>query len=261
MKKLILILLLFPFMMFGAQPENKKFCDTLTIELNKVGQHYITAPNIKIEKCNIDHNQRQVSLVLSDAAGNLPIREEIVDTLRQTIKNLLPIANQKYKIDINTRGVSIEYLIPNYYKSDNIDDERVVKTNANKVVTWVNNLSRPYRISRGLSNRYIALWQSHGRYFNQSSERWEWQRCRLFETVEDLYTQSYVLPFLVPMLENAGAYVVMPRERALQTEEYIIDNDTSLYTKGYYKERNGDKKWSSARNGFAHIQSFYIDGQ
>ena len=79
--------------------------------------------------------------------------------------------------------------------------------------------------SEGLDGRHIAVWQSHGLYYEQSRGRWEWQRPCLFQTVEDLYTQSYVLPFLVPMLENAGAYVMLPRERDIQKHEIIIDND------------------------------------
>ena len=42
---------------------------------------------------------------------------------------------------------------------------------------------------------------------------------------EDLYTQSYVLPYLVPMLENAGACVLLPRETRLQRHEVLADND------------------------------------
>lgn len=78
---------------------------------------------------------------------------------------------------------------------------------------------------RGLQNRNIALWQSHGWYFEPKLNRWEWQRARIFQTVEDLYTQSYVMPFLMPMLRNAGAYVMSPRERDVNTTEIIIDND------------------------------------
>jgi hypothetical protein len=70
--------------------------------------------------------------------------------------------------------------------------------------------------NKGLSGRYIALWQSHGRYYEAKTERWEWQRAPLFRTVEDMYTQSYVLPFLMPMLENAGAYVMTPRKGTLK---------------------------------------------
>lgn len=78
----------------------------------------------------------------------------------------------------------------------------------------------------GLEGRHIALWQSHGYYYEQSLDRWEWQRARLLQTVEDLYTQSYVIPYLVPMLENAGAYVFLPRERDMNDLETVIDNDT-----------------------------------
>ena len=93
-------------------------------------------------------------------------------------------------------------------------------------------------------NRHIALWQSHGWYYEPKLDRWEWQRARIFQTVEDLYTQSYVLPFLVPMLENAGANVLLPRERDCQTAEVIVDNDGCLTGRSVYTENSGDKLWS-----------------
>jgi hypothetical protein len=42
-----------------------------------------------------------------------------------------------------------------------------------------------------------------------------------------MFTQSFVLPFLVPMLENAGAYVMLPRERDTQVNEVVVDNDST----------------------------------
>lgn len=97
-----------------------------------------------------------------------------------------------------------------------------------------------------LSGRNIALWQSHGRYYDAADDRWKWQRCRLFGTVEDLYTRSYVVPYLVPMLENAGAYVMLPRERDSNPEEVIVDNGDG------YEEHNGKQKWHTAGTpGFA----------
>lgn len=114
---------------------------------------------------------------------------------------------------------------------------------------------------KGLSGRHIALWQSHGRYFEQALGRWEWQRPCLFQTVEDLFTQSFVLPYLVPMLENSGAYVILPRERDIQTKEIIIDNDPHFTpatdnsrTFGTYSE-NGS--WSDAGSGFADTAEVY----
>lgn len=61
-----------------------------------------------------------------------------------------------------------------------------------------------------LSGKRIALWASHGRYYNRKEERWCWQRARMFGTVEDLLTTEYT-ERLRKLLEAAGAEVVMPR--------------------------------------------------
>ncbi len=105
----------------------------------------------------------------------------------------------------------------------------------------------------GLDGKNIALWASHGRYYDSNEDRWQWQRGRLLGTVEDLYSVSYVYPYLVPMLENAGAYVMMPRERDKSTIEVIVDADGGLAQNGY-SEKNGSKPWSTVENkaGFAY---------
>jgi hypothetical protein len=79
------------------------------------------------------------------------------------------------------------------------------------------NLDRPVQPVAGLAGRHIALWPSHGWYYEHSLGRWEWQRARVFQTVEDLLPMSFVVPYLAPMLEQAGARVFMPRERDVQT--------------------------------------------
>lgn len=51
----------------------------------------------------------------------------------------------------------------------------------------------------------------------------------LFCTTEDQFTQSFILPYLIPMLENAGANVFTPRESGIQQkQEVIVDNDGNL---------------------------------
>ena len=123
------------------------------------------------------------------------------------------------------------------------------------------NLSAPFSISNGLDNRHIAIWQSHGWYYDKNKERWEWQRARLFQTVEDLLTQSFVLPYLVPMLENAGACVIIPRERDTQKYEIIVDNDRSS-ARSNYSETKGKEKWTTAKtSGFAHLKTTYLDSE
>ncbi len=88
----------------------------------------------------------------------------------------------------------------------------------------VRNIDLPYQCPEGLDGRHIALWGSHGWYYNNQLDRWLWQRARLWTTVEDLFTSSYTMPYLVPMLENAGAVVLQPRERDTQKQMVIIDS-------------------------------------
>ena len=115
---------------------------------------------------------------------------------------------------------------------------------------------------KGLSGRHIALWQSHGRYWEETTGRWEWQRAAMHRTVEDIYTQSYVLPFLMPMLENAGAVVLTPRERDTQSWEVVCDHDkpfsrsrgTAVRRAGTYEEEGN---WTDAGEGFADLKETY----
>ena len=130
-----------------------------------------------------------------------------------------------------------------------------------KITPLVRNLDSPVW-ERGLSGRHISLWQSHGRYYDEGTERWEWQRAPLHGTTEDLFTQSFVLPFLIPMLENAGAVVLTPRERDTQPLEIVCDNDPAfegerplpLRQAGGYQEKGS---WSNAGIGFADKYEVY----
>lgn len=125
---------------------------------------------------------------------------------------------------------------------------------------WVFNVSRPNLITRGLLDRHISLWASHGRYYDNNRDRWVWQRPNLFCTTEDLFTQTIVIPFLIPMLQNAGATVFSPRERDWQTHEVIVDNDDSIHLP-YYKEINDGKDWKTCDSvGFAYHGEILHDG-
>ncbi len=126
---------------------------------------------------------------------------------------------------------------------------------------WVENVSLPNKISHGLQNRHISLWASHGRYYDKSKSSWQWQRPKLFCTTEDLYTQTIVVPYLMPMLENAGAVVFSPRERDWQRFEVIVDNDTPNPGTSYI-EVNGNADWrTTQKDGFAIHGGYYHDGE
>lgn len=123
---------------------------------------------------------------------------------------------------------------------------------------FVTEVSPSRRYSKALDGNLIAMWHSHGLYYEPKINCWEWQRPRLFQTIEDLYPMSYVLPYVMPMLENAGAYVFNPRERDVHTVEMIVDNDGYL-AQHSYTEKSGKKAWTDAGVGFAHKQATYKD--
>jgi hypothetical protein len=121
----------------------------------------------------------------------------------------------------------------------------------------VKDISHPVKYTHGLQNRHLVLWASHGRYYDQSRGYWRWQRPKLFGTTEDLFTQTIVIPYLIPMLEQSGAVVFSPRERDWQKEEVIVDNDGS---KRNYIEVTSHSKWMSTnQRGFAWHAGAYHD--
>ena len=126
---------------------------------------------------------------------------------------------------------------------------------------WVKNISRPHIAEKGLEGHHLSVWASHGRYFDNNEGKWRWQRPSLFCTNEDLFTQTIVVPYLIPMLENAGAVVFTPRERDWQKNEVIVDNDdhTSMVA---YREKNLKESWTEApERGFAQHAGAYRDNE
>ena len=126
---------------------------------------------------------------------------------------------------------------------------------------WVENVSEPWKPTKGLHNRHLSLWASHGRYYDVKRGGWKWQRPSMFCTTEDLFTQSIVVPYLIPMLENSGACVFTPRERDWQRNEVIVDNDD--HTPGVnYIEVNTKEHWQDAGlQGFSRREGMLLDGE
>ena len=224
--------------------------------LDAAARKEISVGRISIDSVAVEGNTLQLFANMNCAY--IPFREDNVAEIYQGVSALLPAEFAKYKLQIRTNKHSIEELVPQALRSKTDKKAKTFSPTVSKPL--VTDVSAPYTPTNGLQNRHIALWQSHGRYYEPKLDRWEWQRARIFQTVEDLYTQSYVLPFLVPMLENAGANVLLPRERDCQTAEVVVDNDGCLTGRSIYTEKPGDKLWSQGEGkGFAHLRPRYTD--
>ena len=243
-----------------AQDIENNIKERLTDYFNK----YTATAKISTPKLNsfdIDYDRKTIAVYASESFAYQPFRSETVETIYNQVKDLLPGPVHYYQLTIYANGKPIENLVPNLYRNKKKDKERMSLDIDYKGVPWVKNISRPNEVSRGLQDRHIAVWQSHGNYFKNDKNEWGWQRPRLFCTTEDLFTQSFVLPYVIPMLENAGAVVYTPRERDTQKNEIIVDNDTpnaSLYLEVGSKKAKWDR--ASVR-GFAQKKTIYQDGE
>ncbi|MDP2301097.1 MAG: fibronectin type III domain-containing protein [Ignavibacteria bacterium] len=155
-----------------------------------------------------------------------PIREETISYLTSILDSSLKTIKEKYIYNFIVENKPLQFYIPNFYRTDKSTlDSLRLPINASKRIPVIKYVDKKNNPIKGLLNRNIVLWNSHGWYYSQSAKRWEWQRPRLFQTVEDLLTTSFIIPYLLPMLEDAGATVFLPRERDIQTNEIILDDD------------------------------------
>lgn len=263
MKRIILssLLLLLVLSRLAAQEDNRTVLNRLENFFNQY-----TTENARIGSCRLDSirllpRQRVLRIYAGGAFGYQPFREETVSGIYRYIKQILPGPVNYYDVTVYADGRPIEELIPNLYAKKK-DKTRLSHARFTDTAPWVSNVSRPYDINRGLQGKHIALWQSHGKYYQTDRNTWAWQRPRLFCTTEDQFTQSFILPYVIPMLERAGANVFTPRERDTQRHEVIVDNDTHADGSLYLEVNSRKSKWTPGTGlGFAQHKAVYQDGE
>jgi len=201
---------------------------------------------LKVQSAVVDNDTLRVDL--SENFGDVPFTRSDIQQLRRDINTTLAGEYATMPVALTIAGNDIE----NYFTDYDASYSRSHKSFISEV-----DASRHYK--RGLDGNIVALWPSHGWYFEPELNRWEWQRARLFQTVEDMYTHSYVIPFIIPMLENAGAYVWDARERDTHDCGAVVDNDGGEAQNGYH-ETNGKHKWETGKDaGFAYKRATYKD--
>lgn len=205
----------------------------------------------------MDDENETLTVKVNDAFAEQSFTPQVVEDIYAKIKEVLPSPYDDYFLRVETHNYEIQELIPNRLRKHK-DKTRMWGTDY-QGEPWVKNMDVPHDITEGLQNRHLSLWASHGRYYDVKNGVWKWQRPKLFGTTEDLFTQTIVVPYLIPMLENAGAVVFTPRERAWQKEEVIVDNDGS---KRNYIEATSHGKWKDApMAGFAYHDTAYVDNE
>lgn len=183
------------------------------------GPNWYSSDSIFVDNINIDSNN--INIKFCKEAQSVLIDDTKIKVMTDSV--LMWTNNKQLKVNFFANAKNLKTLIPQKWI--------VSKNDTSAVVNRFCQMPEKFN----LANFNIALWNSHGRYYEKSLNRWEWQRARLFTSVEDILTASFVLPFLEPMLNNAGANVFMPRERDVQYHISIADNDDGNLNARYAK--------------------------
>ena len=200
---------------------------------------------VEVDGITADYATKTLTVDISAAYADVPFTRSAIEALKQNMRRTAGPQFADYEVRLTIAGNDIKLYLPEY-------DSRYARQASRFVV------DTDKHFDKGLDGKIIAMWQSHGWYFEPKLNRWEWQRARVWQTVEDLYTQSYVVPYLMPMLENSGAYVMCPRERDMHSTEVIVDNDAALAQNGY-REHRGSEAWQTGRDaGFAYRRAQYV---
>ena len=240
--------------------EFKDICDTLSVRLKER-----TGVDSKLSIYQVLRKGTKLNLYFTNTLSDYPWHKEDMEWFINQVSTEMKALTSDFTLgQISTKNNSFSELCLPHITNDGRQSEYSLSCedprdlNRNRFIERIGARKYP----KGLTDRYIALWQSHGKYFNETDSVWRFQRAPLFGTVEDMYTQSYVLPFLIPMLENSGAYVMTPRERDIQWREIIIDNDPSFTSARTGKMRkegtyNETGNWKDAGEGFADTKPVY----
>lgn len=235
---------------YKAPPKEQPMNDSLTLTVNRrliesIPAH-LNPGGLRVNSVKPDKQHRYATVGLNENFTYMPVTRQLIDSLSLAVSNALPDSLAGYRVFLNVGNKSLAYYIT---KVDKLPEQ--YRTNP----PFVKEVHPMVTATKGMENDIIALWHSHGRYFKDGS--WQWQRPLLFETVEDIFPMGFILPYVVPMLENAGAYVMLPRERDINRNEVIVDNDTNdegqIFSQPYYREVNGNSKWETGEGeGFIY---------
>lgn len=246
MSKTILyaVLALLPFPAMGQSEANQVKESLATFFDNYNLNGYRPYNGFHVDSVRLNSKKKRIDIYPNESFYSQPFTPQRVAEIEKGIKNILPRKYSRYNITVYGKYQRpIAEMIPNLLRTEHKDKKRTWGGIDHEDNPWITPMSRPYAVTKGLDGRHLAITPSHGRYYKYG--KWIWQRPYLFATCEDLFTQSFVSPFLIPMLENAGAIVCAARERDIQTAEAIVDNDPTPLT-AFQPQPQGAIQYASA---------------
>ena len=113
---------------------------------------YSSADKIKVEDLDINNELKRYTIFLNDAFKSQPFTPSVVKRIYEDVRRTLEPPYNTYEIVIYAQDVPIEQLISIDQLTER-DSLRVYTKNPYKGNAWVNPVSVPYSIEKGLSWR------------------------------------------------------------------------------------------------------------
>lgn len=186
---------------------------------DSLNQYFSFPPCVpKIHVKNIRVKGSYVTIYSNNILSCLSFSPAEVTQLRKDVSRWV-FGHEKGKVTIYSDRYELGSLITARYKP--IKNPYLIGKIPYGGGSFISNEDKAFTANKGLQGKHLTVWPSHGLYYNLTQDQWRWQRATMWSMVEDVYSHQLVNQWLVPMLENAGAYVFEPRERDTQTEEII----------------------------------------
>ena len=166
-------------------------CDTLATLIQKR-----TSVTAVINLKSVERRNGYLDFRFTQGMGDIPWRKEDLAWLRRTLHEISPAEFAHYKIgNLYCGRTPLTQLALPAPGNDGRPSEHDWRTHdpLDKYVPIVRNEEK-LKYRKGLSGRQIALWQSMVTIMTPRPADGNGSARRCFTTVEDLYTQSYVLP-------------------------------------------------------------------
>ena len=161
----------------------------------------VWSPRVKVKQVRV--NGSNITVRSNGVLGGVVFTPSELTVLRKKV-SILVLGHERGKVSVYSNKYELGELIP---------DRLQKRKNKYPHYAWeapTPSLSAKSGNAYALADKRIALWASHGTYYNKAREGWIWQRATLWNTVEDLYSTEYAR-LVVTMLKNAGATVLQPR--------------------------------------------------
>jgi hypothetical protein len=226
-----------------------------TAELLDLVKEWNYIGSMSVDSIRVNKGEQTINYYLNPIFSQIPVRNTLIEAMKSQVRNSLNKQVKNYTISFRLQGRLLEDFVPNAYRMNKTtyDKNRMISRESHPMLVY--EIGAPVFPS-GLWGSHIALWPGHGLFFDQKADRWQWQRARLWQTVEDVLPWSFATQYLTPMLEHSGAVVLMPRERDTQVHEVIVDNDKATGNSEIIQSI-GKTPWVSKLKGFMWADTLY----